>query len=211
MVVFEPFKTLPLSSFREELEFEFPSLPVQLFDYYIRKTAVDMAEQAPVIRRRVYLELEPNVTQYTLRPPDGLELVSILGAMFVECCGQREARRFFDTPATGCCGPSGIWWDEQEKTLHVRQCGQPALRVTMSAAPSRDACELPQEYSKALYPILVMGTRANIMLISGQKWTNLRLGAELLNEYRRQLNQQAVEVATNRQHGSIKMQFGRVM
>lgn len=211
MIVYESFKTLPLSKFREELEFEFPDLPYQLFDYYIRKTAIDMAEQYSVVHRRVYLDLEPNVTRYALRSPDGLPMVAILGARFVGCCTGSDVRRFFDAPATGCCAPSGLWWDEQEQELHVRECGQSALRVTMSVKPDMDSCELPAVFRDRLYPVLIMGARASIMLISGQAWTNLRLGAELLNEYRRMMRGETVEVNLARQHGSIKMQFGKVM
>lgn len=211
MIVYEPFKALPLSDFREELEFEFSNLPWQLFDHYLRRTAIDMAERAPVVRRRVYLDLIPNVTRYALSSPDGLPWIAILGAKFVDCCSGGDARRFFDSPDTGCCSPDGLWWDEQEQELHVHRCGGQALRVTMSVRPADDACELPEVYKSRLYSALVMGTRARIMLISGQPWTNLRLGAELLNEYRKLTAEQGVDASLNRQRGTIKMQFGRVM
>lgn len=208
MVVYEPFPTVPLSDFYDELRFEFKDLMPQQLDHYLLKTAVDMAERGNLIRRRVNIELEPGVTRYALNSPDGLRVWAILGARH-GCCHGRM-RRVFSPPEDACCF-TGLWYDPQEATLHIQDCSDGIVYVTVAVVPERDACELPKVYKTDHYNTLIMGTRAHIMLITGQKWTNMRVGAELLNEYRRMIADDSIIVSAKRQRGTVKMQFGRVM
>ncbi|MBD5584547.1 MAG: hypothetical protein HDQ88_05650 [Clostridia bacterium] len=212
MVVYEPFPTVPLSEFHDELRFEWPELPAPLFDHYLLKTAVDMAEKGALVRRWVAIELEPGVTRYLMQSPDGMRLWQILGVRQSDCSFEcsHEVRRSFVPPET-CCVNDVAWFSPEDNVLHYSGCAGGTLYVSLSVVPERDACVLPRVYKDRYYSTLVMGARAHIMLITGQKWTNMRVGAELLNEYNRMLREDAVEVLTKGQRGKLKMQFGRVM
>ena len=78
MVLYEAFRTRPLSDFHAELSFEFPTLPEALFDYYLIRTAIDMAKRGNLIRRRAVLMAQHGVTRYRLVSPDKFELLHIM-------------------------------------------------------------------------------------------------------------------------------------
>ena len=102
-IIYEPFKTRPLDSFLEELRFEYPTLPAQLFQFYLLKAARNMARQGNLIRRRAAVNLEPCITRYRLESPDGLEICGILRSYIIPCgcCGGHDARETFTLPAAG--------------------------------------------------------------------------------------------------------------
>lgn len=214
--VWEPFPTVAINKFFEELRFEFKDLPPQLFQYYVLQTAVDMAEKANLIRRWCKIELEPCVTRYQLRSPDGMRIWAIMGVFRSEGpddCAVRNARRSYGPAENARCLPENVaWYDPYDGVLRYTgacECGN--LYVNVSVVPERAACELPQIYYERFYSALLTGVRARIMLITGRPWTNMRVGASLMQEYERMLSQDAVRVAERRQRGMIKIQFGKVM
>lgn len=216
LVVYEPFPAVSLQSFYPELRFEFKDLPMELYVYYIRRVAVDMAEKGNLLRRWVRIQLQPCVTRYALRSPDGLRMWAIMGVFRSPGgidCNVYPSRRSWGPPDGACCCEKNLaWWDDYDQVLHYTgdcRCG--ALFVNMAVVPERDACELPKIYFDRFHSTLLMGVRAHIMLITGRPWTNLRVGGELMREYERMLSQDAITVAERQQRGSIKMQFGRVM
>lgn len=215
-VVFNPHGTVPLAKFHEELWFEFRDLPEQLFDYYLLRVARDMASRSPIIRRRVKFAIQPRVTRYYLDCPDELDLKSILDIRHIPTGnpeeGSRKIPRFFNAPERIGAFSDGAWFDPAENvlTLHTTHCGG-LCAVVMSAMPRRDACELPQEYYEDYLPALIMGTRAQILMISGRPWTNLRVGADLHNTYAAMVADLGVDELRNKQAGAIRMRHGRVM
>lgn len=212
MVTYEPYPVIPLTDLHEELRFEYPDLPDQLFDYYNMRTAVDMAQRGNLLKRVVNIELEPNVTRYVLRSPDGLKLWSIMSAHIDGCCGTSKVRRFMSRPDTlHCWFGKDVWWNDTEQTLHVETCGGGVLRVVIAVVPDRDACELPRVYKDKYLETLLMGTRAAMMLITGRPWTNLRLGGQMRAEYINMVAALSVENATHGQRGTVKINFGRAL
>lgn len=215
-IVWEPYPTIPTIKFQEELRFEFKDLPPQLFQYYIMQTAVDMAEKGNLIRRWCQIELEPCVTRYALKSPDGMRIWAIMGIFRSPGpidCHVRETRRTYGPPSNACCVPENVaWYDPYDGVLHYEgDCACGNLFVNVSVVPERTACELPRIYYDRFYSALLVGVRARIMLITGRPWTNMRVGSQLMLEYERMLSQDAVRVAERKQRGSIKIQFGKVM
>ena len=49
MLIYEPYKKVPLSDFVNELRFEFPNVPDDIFFHHIRKTANTAARQGSLI------------------------------------------------------------------------------------------------------------------------------------------------------------------
>lgn len=215
-VQFDPHKSVPLTKFHEELWFEFQNLPTPLFDFYILKVARDMAECAPLIKRTLRVNIQPCVTRYYIDCPDGLELHEILDVRHVPTgnieCGSYKVPRYFAPPEHISCFSKGAWYtpEEQMLTLHLSNCAG-YCRVVMSALPGHDACELPYEYYNEYKPVLVLGVRAQLLMITGRPWTNLRVGAELDREYRDMVRAHGVDKLRSRQAGIIKMNAGKVM
>lgn len=214
-IVYEPFEALPLSEFHEELLFEYPNLPTELFDYYLVSTAIKMAKAGNLIRRRIVIDAQQGVTRYRLNSPDGLDIHAILGIRSAPACscGAWEINRSFDPPeGAALCGREISWYDPQDNVLHINPpfC-EGRYFVSVAVTPQRGACELPKQYLTEFFPALMMGTKGNILLITGRPWTNLQLGNAYVNEFMNMISTDAVDTATNRQRGAVKMQFGRVM
>lgn len=218
MVIYEPFKTLPLNEFRHELEFEFPKLPHQLFDYYIVRVAREMARRGNLLRRRVVLKTDYCVTRYFLDSPESdYDLVGILNIRRIDdcsCCDFNEdiPRTFVPPAGALSCGRDIAHYDDQEKVLHIAPthcCG--AYFITMSVAPKDGACVLPAILFDDWLDVLVMGVKGKILMIAGRPWTNLRAGREYWNEFLHMVDAAAVETATHKQRGAVRMQFGKVM
>jgi hypothetical protein len=214
-IIYEPFKTKPLSDFLEELRFEFPTLPEQLFQFYLRKAARTMSREGNLVRRRAVIALQHCVTRYRLESPDGLELCGIRRAYILPegCCDGTVLKRTFSQPEKVCpCGRGIVWYDDVDKVLHVKHnLTHGDLLVELAVMPAQDACELPDAlYNDWLDPLL-MGVRAYIMLIPGRPWTNVQLGRAYMQEFEGRIKSAAVETATHKMRGSIKMRSGRVL
>ena len=205
MVQYERFRMVPLSKFHDELRFEFPNLPSQLFDYYLIKTAIKMARDGNILRRRIKIDVQPGVPNYDIDLPEGLSLIGILDATHGHC--ERPAKRgILPQP----CGRENIWYDDIEKEINFDNIDGP-MYVLISVAPTQKACYLPSEYKETYLETLVTGTRASIMMITGRPWSNLQLGAALEQRFKQMVSNDAVELMTHKQRGGIHMNFGRVL
>lgn len=216
MIVYESAKTRPLSDFHEELRFEFPNLPAQLFSYYILRCARIMAQEGNLIRRRVVIHAEPGVTRYALQAPEEMDLVGILGIRHHDMCGcvvNTVPRTFVPPDGAVRCDRRSAWYDAHEGVLHLSGPAQSkgAYYVEMSVAPALNACELPEEYLKDFFTTLMFGVRGSIMLISGRPWTNRQVGQGYYNEFLSQLHRMAIQTMSGKQRGGIKMNFGKAM
>jgi len=212
MVVFESNPTIPISKFREELTFEFPNLPTQLFDYHLLRTAREMAEEGALIRRIAVIESEPCVDNYRLVSPDGLEIGAILSVRHSGCCSLETAVRSFVPPESSkLCGRDAIWYDDNEGVLHIPHSEPGIYFVVLGVLPSDDACELPKEFKTKFFTTLMYGTKAAILLTTGRPWTNLRVGASYKAEYDDRLREDILRTATHKIRGAVKMQFGSAM
>lgn len=216
VVQLDRYKTVPLSKFREELAFEFPTLPSEMFEHYLLRVARDMATQAQLIRRRVTIPFSPCVTRYYLAVPDGLELKSLMSLRHAPTGnleqGSREIPRFTSAPERITAFTRAAWLDVYEGVLTIiMPQAEGVCYAVVSALPSRDACELPAEYFDKYHDTLIMGTKAQLLMLTGRPWTNVRMGGELHNEYRRQVADLGVVELRNKEAGIIRMRHGRAM
>lgn len=206
MVQLERFRMVPLEKFREELRFEFPNLPNQLFDYYILKTATTMAKKGRLIRRRIVIDVECGVGNYELKAPDGLDIYGIMSAKTNDCIVQDIQKTFTGHDE----GRPIVWYDDIEDEINFANVTGP-VELIVSVGPSREACELPCEFYDLYLDTLVTGVRAAIMMITGRPWSNLKVGAALDQEFRNMLSTDTIEAATHKMRGGIKMNFGRTL
>lgn len=214
MIVYEPFRMRPLADFHDELIFEFPRLPSQLLDYYLVRTANTMARRGNLIRRTAIIEAQPGVTRYRLESPDGLDIVGVMDIRKTNCCSvNATVNRTFVAPADSCsCKRDTAWYDDADKVLHVDGSYCPgSFYVSMAVAPGTGSCELPEQYFTDFFPTLMMGVKGALMLIVGRPWTNLRVGQACTEEFLKMLANDSLDVATHKQRGGVKMQFGRVL
>lgn len=213
-IQYEPFRLRPLSDFRAELNFEFPELPDQLWDYYLVKTAITMAKRGNFVRRRIVLKAQDGVTRYLLKSPDGLDVCGILSARVSQCgsCGSSIMTRSFSPPddAAVCCKDT-VWYDPYEDVLHISGAHHPGLYfITVAVAPRMGACELPDVFYSELLTPLLYGTKGSVLMLAGKSWTNVQLGKAYTDEFMKQIGEAAQDFLTRKQRGVIRMNFGRV-
>lgn len=214
-VVFDKYETVPLHEFHAELAFEFPALPEQLFDYYLIRTAVDMAKRGNIIRRRATIFARQGVTRYRLVSPDGCEPLHVMDVIKSPDCGcsVHDVRRSFAEPrGKFSCGRDIAWYDEHEQCLNVN----PSFcfgdyKVEMSVTPGMQPCDLPSEYYDKYLPTLLMGVKSAILMITGRPWTNVQVGAALRDEYTKAVASDAIDTMSHKMRGGVKMRFGKAL
>lgn len=216
MIQYEPFKTLPISDFYDELRFEYPDIPEQLFNYYLVQTAITMAKRGNLIRRRAVISTHHGVTRHAIPDTDELVLSDILSIRVApgDCGPSRNIVRAFTPPegATACCGKDVAWFDTQDNVLHVAPAYcHSNIYLTMAVSPQQGACTLPAVYKTEYLSTLLAGTRSAILRITGRPWTSLQLSQIYENDFFDRLKQDSIRVARNKMKGAIKMNFGRAL
>ena len=215
-ILYDPYRSRPISDFCEELRFEFPKLPEPLLHFYLAKAAREAARDGSLVRRRAFVQSLPGEEEYLLESPDGLEISGILRIAEIPgpcACGARDVRRTFVFPE-GCrfCGRRTAWYEPHDGTLHIdRACCGSAFLAELAVMPSRDACELPAVLYEDWLELIVMGARANVLLVPGRDWTSMPLGRAYMQEFKNRIRDAAVETAAHRMKGGARMDFGRVM
>lgn len=123
-VIYEPFPMIPLTELHDELRFEYPDLPVELFDYYLTRTAADMAERGNLLKRKITIHLEPNITRYALKSPDSLRMLQVLDIWLDRNCRHHPCQHHPD-PCTPCtpCTPCGPRTGQPEPPQHLGHIG----------------------------------------------------------------------------------------
>lgn len=212
-VLFEPNKTVPLSKFLPELRFEFKDLPDELFYFALLRSARAMAQEGHLIRRRAVINTQHCVTRYALHSPDELEINAILGIRVSSCCYDGAVKRSFDPPDDSCCVHADTtWFDDIEQVLHIEKpLHHATYYVTLSVMPTLDACALPAVFYNEYIETLMLGAKSRILRIDNKPWTNLQLAALYDKNFVDNIPLHAMEVATHKQRGFVKMKFGKVL
>lgn len=213
-ILYDPYRSRPISDFCEELRFEFPKLPEPMLHFYVAKAAREAAVKGSLVRRRAFIQSLPGEEEYLLESPDGLEVTGILRiAELPHCSCPRDVRRTFTFPE-GCrfCGRRTAWYEPQDKALHIdRTCCGSEFLVELAVAPARDACELPSVLYDDWLELIVLGARAGVLLVPGRDWTSMPVGRAYMQEFLNRIRDAAVDTAAHRMKGGARMDFGRVM
>lgn len=215
ILLYEPFKTRPLSDWYPELRFEFPDLPLQLWDYYLVKTAIMLAKRGNFVRRKITLKAQNGVTRYSLKSPDGLDICGILSLRRASHCGNVSDHipRTFDAPSNAThCAKNVAWYNYAEDVFEIndRYCSG-FYFITVAVTPRMGACELPDVFYTDLMDPMLYGTKGAVLMISGRPWTNLQLGKTYMDECLRQMSLAAQDALSRKQRGIVRMNFGKVM
>lgn len=218
MAMISEWENLPrvkLNVFFPELRFEFQDLPPQMYVYYLQQTAIDMAEKGNLLRYWEEVPLEKGVTRYTLHPPVDTRVWLVMGIFHSPRPGvppficPNMPPLVCDDDVTDVlpegaffCHKNIAWYDPYTKSLHYNDaCNQPGERlfVNVSLTLEDGLCQLPQLYKDRFHEMLLLGTRARIRLIPRKEWTDLKLGSELMEQYKFLLGREAKWVAQRRQ------------
>ena len=58
-ILYDPYRSRPISDFCEELRFEFPKLPEPMLHFYVAKAAREAAVRGNLVRRRAFIQSLP--------------------------------------------------------------------------------------------------------------------------------------------------------
>ena len=213
-ILYEPFKTVPISKFRPELKFEFIDLPDQLFDYALIKAARTLAKDGSLIRRRIVIHPVPNAETYKLTSPDGLEICAILGIWYDSCCSEGRVSRGYQPPANAqVCPRNYAWYDDITDELHIlNSCAANRVYyITVSVCPADDACEFPSVLYDEYFDLLLLGAKSRILRMNNKPWTNLQLSVMYEKQFTEGIASASVEAHTKKQRGMIKMHWGKIL
>lgn len=207
-----------LKEFFPELRYEFQNLPPEVYSYYLIQTAIDMAEKGNLLRYWEEIPLKKDVVRYSLTPPTDTKIWNVMGIFHSprpdipppsDCPAPPVV---FDPPddeisdmlpnGAFFCHKNIAWYDPYTASLHYNTAhykSGDSLYVNASLTMPDTICSLPQLYKDRFHQILMIGTEARLKLILDRKWTNLEVGAKLMEQYRVLLTTEAKWVAQRRQ------------
>jgi hypothetical protein len=226
-----------LDEFLPELQLLVSGVPSEIAAAYVRTAAIEFAERSLVLKRDVHVDLQCGVQEYLLEPPDE-DTSRTIAIDFV--CDDR-GRRHVVRPNEPCnlicpcfCGPgcneSGYplhdvgpyplnaslpVWFKQPNSLFVlepvRADFETPLRVTMSIAPDRDACDVDRLlYQRYLMPI-VMGAASYLMLMPKQDWYAPQLAQKMEKDFKIAQARAAIDAMIGVSRGPFRAHAQRIV
>jgi hypothetical protein len=172
----------PISDFCGDVRARGPyGAPDNVVEDAVRRTAIDLCEQAGVWTYDFTFMQQAGVSDYPLYIPEFtrvvcMDLVTIGKQTFQPFPGQRRCR----------CGGYDIWMPNPT-TIEFTPVPYPACEVDVTVklwlAPMQEACELPeilwQEYSDTI----INGAASRVLSMPKQDYTNQGLSQKLLGMY----------------------------
>jgi hypothetical protein len=203
----ETMDMVPLSEFTPELILAAPELPPDIAESYIRQAAIELCQQAVVVKEWVEVEAQAGVDVTLLEPSsESMRIWRIIkvcdwrgkcynvepGApCFVDGCSPR-----FDLcqggcgiePAYGMCSPSRrrVWF-EHPNELHLdppSACdADVGYRAHLWLIPERNACELPEILFQEYAPCIVSGALRTLYAMPKRPWSDSNEAARQRREF----------------------------
>ena len=227
---------VPLDDFLPELRLIAAGVPSEIAASYIRTAAIEFAERSLVLKREVFVDLQCGVQEYLLEPSED-DTMRTIAIDFV--CDSRGRRHFVrpnepcllncpclctigcDTGPLQQTGPmpfETLWlplWFKQPNSLFVRapvrSDGRADLRVTLSVAPKRDACELDRVLLERYLMGIVAGAAGYLLLQPKQDWYAPQLGAKYQRDFKIAQAYAATNALINESRGPFRVHAQRVV
>lgn len=188
-----------LDVFLPEIRMLTPGCPDEIIASYVRQAVIELSDKALALKREQWIQLQVGVREYLLAPDDCVRVVAI-DWVCDETCG---GRRYVPTPHLPCniqCSVSACWptcgpgqfvgfgfeapqWVsfKQPNSFFVSfmpKCDMGiGMRVRMSVAPTRDACEIDQIIYEKYAQDIHAGAASYLLLMQGQSWYQPQLGS----------------------------------
>jgi hypothetical protein len=198
-----------LAEFLPELRMIANGVPSDIAEAYVRNAAIEFCERSAVVKREVFVDLQCDVQEYLLEPPDSDSMRTVSIDFICDARGQRHYLRPNQPCQLNCpCLCAGAWeggplqqtgtaplqiawlslWFQQPNSLFVRSPvradTQGALRVSLNVAPKRDACDLDRVLFDRYLMTLVAGAAGYLLMQPKQDWSNPQLAAKYERDFK---------------------------
>lgn len=207
-VVFDSYDKIPLTEFVPELAFEFSELAEEAIPNYILRAITRMANIGNILRRSATIHTQSCVTNYKLEPPDCMDIVAIMDICQIKggCCGRVE--RLTHEPCCLSCGSTS--WFEFPDTVYINAGGcNNVYRVTMSVAPTFNACEIDKILLTKYYDTVLAGAKSYIYAMTDKPWSSVGRAQEFKLDFERGIRSAAIDTMLGGQRGVIKLKRAR--
>lgn len=168
--------SVSMELFLPELQLAFDSMPDEVLASYVRDAAIQFCDRTSIVQQVLSLDFQCGVKDLLLIPLCGMRVVAIQKySTYLNC-------DHFESPNTlrylNVCGASSARF-VPPRVLRLStapsQDRQDAMRVRVSVAPDRDACEIPSELYQRYHRAIIAGVKAEIYTLD--KWANPALAA----------------------------------
>lgn len=206
-VVYEAYPKVPMDGFISELAFEFPDVPEEAFPHYILRAVNRLARDGNVLRRTAYVKTQPFVERYPIEPPDCMDIVAIMDVAL----GRGGAvTRLTGAPTVMPCGVT-VWYEEPNMLVVSPVRANDEFRITVSVAPTYEACNLDKILLTEYYDTVIEGVRYFLYSLNDKPWSSATRAQDCEMRFLRMVRAAAVQTMTGRQRGAIKARRPRAM
>lgn len=182
--------------FMPELILIAKNVPEDILQYYLYDTVVDFCETTGIIVRELETDLYECESEYKLDIPECERIIKFnkicIGHKTLDLNKLREANCGFDK----VCGSYGIRFVPPDTLVvsptitHNKEACK--LQVSITTAPHRDSCSIPEVLYERYRPVIVAGTLARALLIPDVENYNLakyyqdkyNMGVAIANRHR---------------------------
>lgn len=213
-VVFENTPKTELTSFLDELTFEFTDAPYGMLEHYIRRVVLDMCERTNMLRRTATIRTRSNIHNYLLEPPDDVQVIAIISValgkhIFVPAKYARTNVAVWECDCS-CLGHhmNFIHCNGPEINFSHPHSGDEWV-VNMSVKPRADACEFDSALVSNYASTVIDGVRAELYGQSDKPWSSVQRAALAEQAYKSGCATIAVDKMLNGQRGSFRAKRGR--
>lgn len=213
-VVFENTPKADITSFLDELSFEFTDAPYGLLEHYIRRVVSDMCDRANIMRRTAHIHTQSNVRNYLLEPPDDTIVVAVMSLALGSHIFVPHKTVRTNVPVWECdcsClgrGVNFVHCNGAEIVFSRPHTGDDWI-VNMSVKPRYDGCDFDASILNSYASVLIDGVRAELYAQSDKPWSSLQRATLAEAAYKRGCATIAVDRMLNGQRGTLRAKRGR--
>lgn len=210
-VTFEAYPKVSIQEFIPELAFEFTDMPEDAFSHFILKAINKLARDGNVLRRTAIIKTQHCVESYLLEPLDCMDIVAIMSVCKTTGgCGFYPVTRLTMEP---CQLPWGAYtWFEYPNVIHFSPVGHhDTYKVTMSVAPTYDACEVDEILLTRYLSVILDGAKSDLYNMASKPWSSQQRAADCERRFLLGIRQAAIDTMAGYQRGGIRAKRMRVL
>ena len=210
-VVFDAYPKVSLQEFVPELAFEFNEMPSDAFPHFLLRAINRFARNSNALRRTATIFAQSCVENYLLEPQDCMDIVAVLSVCQTShCICSSPVVRVTSEPCRLPCGTYS--WFEEPNVIHFSpvKC-KDVFKVTMSVAPTYDACEVDSVLLTTFYDVIMDGTKFYLYSMASKPWSSVNRAQESEARFIQGIRTASVQAMMNGQRGALRAKRPRVL
>lgn len=196
--------SVSMEEFLPELQLAFDSMPDEVLASYVREKAIEFCDRTSIIQQELSIDFQCGVKDLLLEPLCGMQVVAIQN--YATCSEPNHFLKPTMLRFLNVCGASSARF-VPPRILRLStapsQDRQDAMRVRVSVAPDRDACEVPAELYQRYHKAIIAGVKSEMYTLD--KWKDPALAVRFDKVFEASCTAANIDRLLNYHRGPVNM------